>query len=299
MRTRTQPAHTTLTRYDFHLSDSAPMTGDIRVNKPLDRHPWFDVHDDLEFGMVLKGRVRRFWGPVKRDLAPGDVWLHDAFEPHGYQVVHAPCDLVFLVFRRGLLADTRLPASAPIDWLAPFQAQPTERGRVPPAQRESMLALGRRFAEAVHTRTDTGEIRVQLLLMEILLALMNKTTTGELPHHHRERDSAILQAANQAMQSRRLLTTATMAESLGIPIDQFSRRFQKEMGTSFTKFGLRCRLNGVAQDLSLTDTPIKAIAADWDFAHESHLDRAFLRIFGCTPGTYRRRHKGSRHADGA
>ena len=293
-RKQTKPPKTALIRYDFHLSASAPMTGDIRVDKPVDRHPWFDIHDDLEFGMVLKGCVRRFWGPVKRDLGPGEVWLHDAFEPHGYQIVQAPCDLVFLIFRRGLLVETRLPGGTPIDWLAPFQSPPTERGRVPPAQRDAMLALGRRFAEAVHQRHDTGDIRVQLILMETLLALMNTAAADAVPQHHRERDTDVLLAANQAMQSRRLLTTEMMADSLKLPVDHFSRRFEKEMGVSFAKFGLRCRLNGVAQDLSLTDFPIKAIAFDWDFSHESHLDRVFRRHFGCTPGTYR--HKGSRHA---
>ncbi|MCE9616029.1 MAG: helix-turn-helix transcriptional regulator [Lentisphaerae bacterium] len=288
-----------LIRYDFHLSASAPLTGDIRVDRPVDRHPWFDIHDDLEFGMVLKGGLRRFWGPFKRDLAPGEVWLHDAFEPHGYQIIRGPCDLVFLIFRRGLLADIRLPGRTPIDWLAPFQAPPVERARVPPARREAILELGRRFADAVHTRNETGNILVQLRLMEILLALMESTAADALPHHQRERDTDMLKAANQAMQSRRLITTERMADSLGLQIDQFSRRFEKEIGTSFTKFGLRCRLNGVAQDLSLTELPIKAIAADWDFAHESHLDRVFLRHFGCTPGVYRRRHKGSRHADGS
>lgn len=296
---RSKPASATLIRYDFHLSDDVPLTGAVRSDRPVDRHPWFDIHDDLEFGMSLKGVVRRFWGPLKRDLTPGEVWLHDAFEPHGYQVVQAPCELVFLIFRRGMLSDIRLPAQNPIDWLAPFQVPASERGRVPPSQRQAMLERGHRFAEAVHHRSVTGNMRVQLLLMEILLALMETTTTADLPHHQRDRDSDMLKAANQAMQSRRFLTTESVASALGLQCDQFSRRFEKEMGISFAKFGLRCRLNGVAQDLSLTDAPIKAIAADWDFAHESHLDRAFLRHFGCTPGTYRRRHKGSRHAEPA
>lgn len=292
-----KPISPALIRYDFHLTPKAPMTGDIRVDRPADRHPWFDVHDDLEFGMVLKGAVRRFWGPLKRDLTPGEVWLHDAFEPHGYQIVQAPCDLVFLIFKAGLLRDIRLPGVPAVDWLAPFRSPPAERGRIAPGQRDAMLALGHRFADAVRQRPAAGDTRVLLALMEILLVLQQDAPSDAPRHHSRGRDTAILKAAREVMQSRRLLTAGGMAGSLGLPPHQFIRRFQKEMGISFAKFGLRCRLNGVAQDLSQTDYPIKAIAADWDFSNESHLHRVFRRHFGCTPNTFRLRHRGSKHAD--
>ncbi len=273
------------------------MTGDIRVDKPLDARAWFDVHDDLEFGMVLKGVMRRHWGPHMRDLEPGEVWLHDAYEPHGYQIVQAPCDLVFLIFKAGLLRGIRFPGIPSINWLAPFHVPVAERGRVAPERRDTLLNLGHRFANAVRQRPAAGDVRVLLAFLEILLTLIEDNPPDVPPHHDGERDTAILRAADQAMQSRRLITTEMMAERLALQVDHFSRRFGKEMGVSFAKFGLRCRMNGVAQDLSLTDLPIKAIAADWDFSTESHLHRVFRRHFGCTPNTFRLRHRGSKHAD--
>ena len=282
------PAGLGLIRYEYHLSAKSPLTGDTRIDRPLDPHPWFDIHDHLEFGMVLKGGVRRHWGSVHRDLTPGDIWLCAAFEPHGYQITRAPCDLVFLIFWPGLLRNIRLPGTTAMNWLAPFQVPPAERATVTPAQRNDLLALGHRLAKTVKATDTFSRKLLHLLLMEILLAVMDSTSVEAWPKDNSSLGTPLLKAVERVMQSHRMITTEEMASSVKMSVDQFSRRFEREVGSSFAKFGLRCRLNGVAHDLSTTDHPIKAIAAEWDFADESHLHRVFLRHFAFSPGTYRR-----------
>jgi AraC-like DNA-binding protein len=150
--------------------------------------------------------------------------------------------------------------------------------------------------QALQSGDSAGRPRVVLMMMDALLTFMKAEPAAESPRATEVGTSLVLEAAQRVMQSHRMITTSDMAADLGLSVDQFGRRFAREMGSTFAKFGLRSRLHGVAYDLSHGDLPIKAIAADWGFADESHLHRVFLRHFACTPGAYRRQHCGGRGA---
>ena len=59
------------------------------------------------------------------------------------------------------------------------------------------------------------------------------------------------------------------------------------MGLSFGMFCRRSRLGRVAQLLLSTDLSTETIAGEAGFADGSHLHRAFVKQYGCTPGVYR------------
>jgi AraC-like DNA-binding protein len=66
------------------------------------------------------------------------------------------------------------------------------------------------------------------------------------------------------------------------------------MGVTFGRFALRARLHQAAHLLLHTGIPIDTIAKDTGFADGSHLHRAFVRTYDCTPAQYRKRRRATR-----
>ncbi|WP_158240684.1 helix-turn-helix domain-containing protein [Telmatospirillum siberiense] len=77
-----------------------------------------------------------------------------------------------------------------------------------------------------------------------------------------------------------------LAASLGRSREDFSRRVSHAVGVAPHRFRLLARLN-LARRLLRADEPIAAVAAETDFADQSHLGRLFRATFGTTPGRYR------------
>lgn len=83
-----------------------------------------------------------------------------------------------------------------------------------------------------------------------------------------------------------------LAARSGMTREAFTRRFAKEFGIAPHAFRLVQRLNKARQDLQAGAAPA-SVAADHGFADQSHLGRHFRRVFGISPGIYRKRTAGS------
>ncbi|MFT4269148.1 MAG: AraC family transcriptional regulator [Xenophilus sp.] len=84
-----------------------------------------------------------------------------------------------------------------------------------------------------------------------------------------------------------------IAHRLGLSREAFTRRFRARTGMPPHAWRLVERLN-LARERLHGDDDLAALAAELGFADQSHLSRHFRRVFGVSPGRYRR---GMRHAD--
>jgi AraC-like DNA-binding protein len=84
------------------------------------------------------------------------------------------------------------------------------------------------------------------------------------------------------------LTLAELAADAGVHPVHLARSFRQRYGVSVGEYVRRLRLDWAAAQLTTTETPLAAIAADAGFADQSHFTRAFRRHTGLTPGRYRR-----------
>ena len=86
------------------------------------------------------------------------------------------------------------------------------------------------------------------------------------------------------------LDISSLATIAGLSISQFDRRFRNAFGQTPSQFLIRYRLTRASQQLVQTNHTISRIAQDSGFYDHSHFTREFRKLFGLSPGRYRRAH---------
>ena len=82
-------------------------------------------------------------------------------------------------------------------------------------------------------------------------------------------------------------SVARLAERAGVHPVYLSRLFRKSFGRSISGFVRKLRAERAADLLAHSDLPVSAIAAELDFADQSHLCRTFRAEIGIAPSAYR------------
>jgi AraC family transcriptional regulator len=88
----------------------------------------------------------------------------------------------------------------------------------------------------------------------------------------------------------RIEETAAIAK---LSCSHFSRVFRSTTGEPFSSFVLRRRTERAEQLILLTDKPLSQIALDCGMADQSHLTKMFRRLYGVSPGRWRKLQHGS------
>ncbi len=253
-----------------------------------ERDDLFDMHYELEFGIVLSGKTVRQYLDWEIELSSGGIWFHPALEPHGCRITDAPCDLFVFIIQPELLERAGKRGHS---WLQPFQLPPQERPRGSQQSKNELIRIANRLTEmAGEGRSDIDQW-AEVLLFEALL-VVNDSLPNE---RHDEVDASpyvasdIQPALSRVYESRCHVPVNDAAAACNMSRQKFAQRFAELMGMSFPKFALTHRLNGAATQLSSTEDPIKSVALDWGFRDMSHLTKCFTTRFGVTPGEYRRR----------
>jgi AraC-like DNA-binding protein/mannose-6-phosphate isomerase-like protein (cupin superfamily) len=276
---------------DFALSDANPIMTVAQRHDAL-RETGFDMHYFLEVGIILSGRMRRFYEGRQLLLGPGDVWFCGAWEPHGYRIEAAPCENVVVLVLPEVLSAFRCAEAPELNWLAVFLAAPRQRPSAAPAQRSAVLRLARQFKHYQEAAPRPSRIWLRTWLMELLLTVQEGwQAPADARNEPAVAPGRIDRALGLVFQKQRFIPEAEAARACGAGRGAFLKDFRRLMGISFAQFALRRRLSGAARLLLETDRPIKAVAAEWGFTDAGHLYRCFTRHYGCTPAAYRKQRK--------
>ncbi len=250
--------------------------------------PRWDIHTGLEMGVILNGRVNRWHGRFKQTLTKGQVWLCNAWEPHGFCVLKAPVDILVAVFWPAGLA--MAGAVDNIDYLHPFRLPAPSRPQSQTPEAKQKILLCARDALAA-SNTLYGRERQLLLTKLILLELMaggreprmdgNLTTSLD-------RITPALKLVHENPTRRVSLTEA--ARTCHISPALLVRLFRTMMGVSFANYARRRRLAALATELRCSEIKISSLAKRYGFIDAPHLTRLFKSAFGITPSEYRQAH---------
>ena len=275
-------------RLTFHLPDREPIRCLAAAYQRRLVEPILDMHYQLECGIVLTGRLRRFYEGYQADYLPGEVWLSGIWEPHGIQIVRPPCQCLVLVIEPAILAGLHYAEAPDLNFMAPFLAPPAQRpGRG--AARQEVLRIVGQLQKEESQPAPARRLLLRLRLQELLLLLWQeqKPAGGEASCRS-DAYGRINQVVEMVFASSQHQPVQLAAQSCGMSRNRFSELFRNLMGISFPEFALRHRVSGAAKQLLASRDPLKAVAQDWGFTDASHLHRSFVKYYGCGVSEYRR-----------
>jgi AraC family transcriptional regulator len=90
------------------------------------------------------------------------------------------------------------------------------------------------------------------------------------------------------------ITLAELSGIAGVHPAHLTRVFRRHYGRSIGAYQRELRLDWTARRLVASNEALAAVAASAGFSDQSHLTRAFKERFGCTPGDFRARARGTR-----
>ena len=246
------------------------------------------MHYGLELGILLKGRLRRYYREGQINVTPGQFWLCGMWEPHGYQISKAPGEAVVMIIFPPVLARTHLDQLHGIRWLAPFETSPLLRPQVPDHLQTTVAALGESIKQTITGGHKNKNAWLKLKLTEAILLLLDDWVAPIVgAEHSPDSPATINKALRMVLDSKLAITTQAAAAACTMNRNTFGRIFRETMGIRFSEFSLRYRMNSAAEQLLASDAPVKSIAAEWGFTDSSHLHRCFRRYYGCSPSEYR------------
>jgi AraC-like DNA-binding protein len=255
-----------------------------------------DMHYGLEFGLVLSGCMRRYYRDGRQMVKPGEVWFCGMWEPHGYEIVVAPCKVVVFVIWPPILSQMQLAEQSEINWMAPFITSYAKRPQTAPARRLRVLTIGKQLASITEEPPPMAGAWLRVLLMEILLMLIEpwKAPQALSPISISDPMEKVNRVLQLVFNGHRRISTKDAAQACGLNIKTFNAVFMRWMGIRFSEFALRYRLNAAASQLKTTDASIKAVTLQWGFVDTSHFNRCFNRYYGCAPSDYRQQRTATR-----
>lgn len=250
----------------------------------------YDMHFGLELGMILSGVMRRHYQGHSRLVGCGQVWFCGMWEPHGFEVVKAPCEFIVLVIWPPLLAQQRFAEAPDLNWMAPFTVKPAHRPRIALSKQKFLLEQAAQLKRLIPPSTPVGKVMLRICLLNILALVLEscprlESGTDNPGHEHWNQ---LNQAVQLVFASRSFVSTTRAAMACGLNRNIFSRLFAKWMGIRFADFALRYRLKLAADQLLSGDDPVKAVASHWGFVDASHFHRVFRKHYGCAPTEFHR-----------
>lgn len=223
---------------------------------------------------TLEGRGRLTFAGLERELAPGDLmvvhWPHD----HRYRLLRGGrWRFGFLVIRGPLALRLWRGAAARCDGALALD----ERDPLVGAFADALAAL---LAGAVRDPYTSSRLAYDLAMR------LATTTAGEAD----DRLPPAIRAA-QEFARRRLaddIGVDDLARAARLSRAHFTRAFAAAVGRTPGAWLLEERLARAADLLADPDLPLAAIAARTGFRDANYFGKAFRRVYGRSPGSFRR-----------
>lgn len=273
------------------VSDAIPVVFSATTHSHR-RESQYDMHFGLEMGIVLSGVMRRYYEGHSRLVGRGQVWFCGMWEPHGFEVIKAPCEVIVLIIWPPLLAQLRFEEAPEIKWMAPFALKPADRPQMNSAMKKKLIEQADQLKKLIAPSTPVEKAQIRIGLLNILTMTAGRCPElkSENVNLSPEQWSRLNRAVQLVFQSRVFVSTKRAAMMCGLNRNIFSLLFEKWMGIRFSDFALRFRLKQAAGQLLSGNDPLKAVAHRWGFTDTSHFHRVFRKHYGRSPSGFRRQH---------
>jgi AraC-like DNA-binding protein len=274
-------------------ADLGKLVTGLSHSRGTEDPPVMHVHEAAEVGIVLDGKVTIDYGSCVVEYGPGELWLVAMWEQHERLAEPAGAVDVVLIFLPEFVAEEAAGMPSLLNMFAlppPLRPQPSSG-----ADRELVLAIGRDLKREVDGRHPAWTRVVQLTLTRLLIECSRwwDASAASVGSGDAAAAATLLARIMPALSlvyddPKRRLSVTEAADVCSLSRSRFQHIFRSAMGVSFGSFSQRLRLAFCAHRLLTTDHTTEAIAAEAGFAGASHLNRGFLKQYGCTAGQFRR-----------
>jgi len=257
-------------RYYFDLNESNP----VHVISHYHDDPndsYFDMHYEVELGIVTKGRMQREYLNYQKEVGPGETWLCGIWEPHGFEIVESPCEVVIFFADPAHLTHAN-PFS--FDLLRHFMIPPSQRPDVKETTEMVDLALDAKNRLSDNSQPDWAK----LILYKIILMLNDHYDADGEDNFYYEDYKSIQPALRMVFEEKRLIKTEEAAQQCKLSTTGFRNKFRDLMGSSFSEFALQYRVRGAKTQLQHSNATQQTVAKEWGFTDASHLHKYLEKI---------------------
>jgi AraC-like DNA-binding protein len=255
----------------------------------------FHWHEELEFTLVRRGRVRYSVALTTVEVEEGDLLLIPPDTLHaGHQIDREEAETDSVVCHLSL-AGLGTGDACDLRYLRPLREG---RLTLPPAVKpgdpfypellECFLALWKSRESAQPYRELL--FREHLLRLVLLLWQSVGESGEELPQRTVHPYEAKLKLALAYMQEHYAepITVAQLSALCGFSEVHFMNVFKEAIGAPCIRYLIEYRLALAAARLQETDLPVTQIALDCGFQNSSYFNRAFKGHYHVTPSAYRK-----------
>lgn len=254
-----------LSRPSFDLSPAKPIDLILVRHDDIDNY-LFDMHYELELGIVVKGKMKREYSNMTAELGPGDVWFCGMWEPHGFELIQTPCEVIVFVVDPAYLSKSGfLNRNAS----APFQVSPQLRPKTSEAVREDVLNQAGIIYKKLEKYDDSDWIKLHFF--QFLLQLLDGWSMPITDDQYFDNHQSIQPALRLVFDQKRLISTEEAASACNMSISSFRSTFKNLMNAPFSEFALQYRVRAAMAQLKKTNETQETVAYDWGFTDASHL----------------------------
>lgn len=255
-----------LQRFNFSLNEAKPVEVILKNHMDINDH-FFDMHYEYELGVLINGRMKREYIDYQMEIGPGDVWLCDVWEPHGFELLETPCEVVVFVIDPEYIAKNKLLNH---NILLPFQSPQKLRPKTTVKNRAQLIDLAQK-AKVIFEKSDNPDW-AKLQFFQVLLVLIESWKVPKFKNDFQVKKN-IRNALKLVFDEKRLISTHEAASACSMSVSKFRDIFKILMHSSFSEFALKYRVSGAIKQLKNSNKTQEVVALHWGFTDASHLHK--------------------------
>ena len=245
-------------------------------------------HEFIERVYVVSGTAKHLHEGEKSRIKPGDCFLIDIGSRHGYCEATQDFTIINCLFTpsflSGSLKDDQLFKSLACNVFVTMESA-GKQGRIF-ASRAAAPGVYAVLMQMINEFRDKKEGYLEILqalLKVALIYIFRGIETAPGPKIVTDIIEYIYAACDKK------LNVETLGEWMFFSPAYISRVFKKYTGRNLSEYIREKRMENVAQKLSHTDESIESIMREAGYGDKKSFYEQFSRMYGCTPGEYRRR----------